>query len=110
LPKRSSKEAVAVYPRRRPLLLIKKQRRKEVMKDILSIIKNGFLGYAAFFSTLIVAKLFAALIGTFYFKIITSDLELCSIGFVLAALIRFLEILKQKKETETSHQVQKQFH
>ncbi len=72
------------------------------MKDFLEIIKSGLLGYAAFFSTLIIAKLLASLLGTLYFRVEIGDLTLCIIGFVLAALIRLLEMFRQKKEVQTS--------
>ena len=74
------------------------------MKSLAQIFQGGLLGYAAFFSTLVFAKFLASLIGTFNFRIEAGDLEICVIGFVLAGLIQFLEMLKNKNELTESKQ------
>ncbi len=77
------------------------------MKMFLRVIKNGILGYAIFFSSLLAAKFIAYVFGISFFGVATPDLEICLIGFFLAALIQVVEIIKQRKEEQTNLKARK---
>ncbi len=65
---------------------------------VISPVKSGLAGFAAFFSILMITKALGYLLGTQpTFNIIFDDVLLSSIGFVLVFLIRFLENLKDKE-------------
>jgi hypothetical protein len=63
---------------------------------VLNPIKSGLFGFAAFFTILLVTKLFSYWIGTYSELVVDIDDVLLSIiGFILVFLIKFLENFKQ---------------
>ncbi len=61
-------------------------------------VKSGLAGFAIFFTTLLVAKYLAYLLGAqTIFEVDINDVYLCLIGFGLYFLIRILENFKDKK-------------
>ncbi len=68
-----------------------------ISKFVFSPLKAGIGGFAAFFTILILTKLFAYLMGIQnIFEVDVYDLLLSTIGFILSFLIRFLENFKEK--------------
>ncbi len=65
---------------------------------IVNPIKSGIFGFSAFFSILLVTKLFSYWIGTYdNFTVDLDDVILSVIGFILVFLIKFLENFKQEE-------------
>lgn len=63
---------------------------------VINPIKSGIFGFSAFFSILLVTKLFSYWIGTYdEFAVDLDDVLLSVIGFILVFLIKFLENFKQ---------------
>lgn len=69
-----------------------------LMNYVINPIKSGIFGFSAFFSILLVTKLFSYWIGTYdEFAIDLDDVLLSVIGFILVFLIKFLENFKQEE-------------
>lgn len=65
---------------------------------VINPFRSGLFGFAAFFSILIATKLFSYWIGTYsFFTVDADDVTLSAIGFVLVAIIKFLENFKQNE-------------
>ena len=71
---------------------------KLLVNYVLNPIKSGIFGFSAFFSILLITKLFSYWIGTYNeFTIDLDDVLLSVIGFILVFLIKFLENFKQEE-------------
>ena len=69
-----------------------------IVNYIINPIKSGIFGFSAFFSILLITKLFSYWIGTYdEFAIDLDDVLLSVIGFILVFLIKFLENFKQEE-------------
>jgi hypothetical protein len=68
---------------------------------VLSPIKSGLLGFAAFFCILLSTKVVSYIIGSYtVFTIDIDDILLSIIGFILVFLIKFLENFRVKQSNE----------
>jgi hypothetical protein len=66
---------------------------------LLEPISSGFFGFALFFTILLITKLLASYFGTMpNFNVDINDVILSSIGFVLMALIKFLENINERNQ------------
>lgn len=65
-------------------------------------LKSGVVGFAAFFTVLVITKLLSYLIGTRdVFTIEIEDLTVSFIGFILLFLFTFVEQFKDKRENKS---------
>ncbi len=67
------------------------------MKNFVSILRTGLIGYAIFFSTLLLSKFLGSVVSETSFRIENGDLEICLIGLVFFALIDLLEKYREKR-------------
>ncbi len=71
--------------------------RVEFPYKIWGVLKAGLFGFSIFFTVLIFTKYLGFLIGTQpTFEMSMEDVYFSSIGFLLMALIKFLEEIKEK--------------
>lgn len=66
-----------------------------IKKYFLIPIQSGLFGFAAFFTTVIIAKYFGSFFQSFEFAIDIEDVYLSSLGFFLVFLIKILENFKK---------------
>lgn len=66
-----------------------------VKKYFLTPMQSGLFGFAAFFTTVIIAKYLGSLFQGFEFMIEVEDVYLSSLGFFLVSLIKLLENFKK---------------